>query len=182
MVKIYTKTGDTGETSLYGGRRVPKFDLHLEALGQVDEANAALGLAFTQLGAEMYWTELEAIQNDLFTIGSELATPPDETIAGFSLITDLRTTELEQAIDVMEAELPKLSNFILPSGSSLAAHLHLARTVVRRAERAVTRLAAQEQVRPEVIQYLNRLSDYLFVLARHANMKAGGKETKWQPR
>lgn len=182
MVKIYTKTGDTGETSLYGGKRVPKFDLRLEAYGTVDEANAALGLSFTQLGAEMYWAELEAIQNDLFTIGSELATPHGETIGGLALITEERVTELEHAIDAMEAELPQLSNFILPSGSSLGAHLHLARTVVRRAERALARLAAQENIRPEVVKYLNRLSDYLFVLARHANMKAGGKEIRWQPR
>jgi cob(I)alamin adenosyltransferase len=183
MPKIYTKTGDTGETSLYGGQRVAKGNPRLEAYGTVDETNTALGLALAQTGGENYAEQIKKLQIDLMIVGSELATPTGQTIAGLDLISDERIGELEKDIDVMEAELPALTNFILPGGNQVGANLHHARTISRRAERAVVRLAESELVRPQVIKYLNRLSDYLFVLARHANAKLpGGSEQVWAGR
>jgi len=181
MVKIYTKTGDTGETSLYGCR-VPKGHPVLEVIGNLDELNAELGVALAQPGADTVRAELTQVQTDLFTIGSEFATPPGKEITGLVLTTEAEVTRLEAAIDKMEAELTPLKNFILPGGSLLGAHLHHARTISRRAERAAVMLTAEQAVRPEVMKYLNRLSDYLFVIARYANHLGGAAETIWQGR
>lgn len=179
-MKIYTKTGDGGETSLYGGQRVAKGNPRLEAYGTVDETNTALGLVLAQAGVTAYAEQIKKLQIDLMVIGAELATPTGQTITGLALISEERITELEKNIDKLEAELKPLTNFILPGGNVLAANLHHARTICRRAEREVVRLAEAEVVRPVVIKYLNRLSDYLFVLARHANASLpGGSEVVW---
>ncbi|MBU1038921.1 cob(I)yrinic acid a,c-diamide adenosyltransferase [Patescibacteria group bacterium] len=182
MSKIYTKTGDRGETSLYGGLRVPKGNLRLEAYGTVDETNAALGVVLAEDGANDYQAVLLNIQKDLFTLASELATPPDKTIEGLVLVNEDKILYLEEQIDKMEKELPTLQQFIFPGGSKVAASLHLARTVCRRAERQVVRLREMEEVREEVVKYLNRLSDFLFVLARLANKQAGQTDKVWQGR
>lgn len=171
-MKIYTKRGDKGETSLYGGVRVSKDIPRIEAYGNVDEANSALGLALSFLKDEELQPILKDIQNDLFIITAELSnqTPTDH------IITMEKVTKLEHLIDSYEEKLPKLTKFILPSGSQGGAALHLARTVVRRAERSVVALKKQESVRDEPLVYLNRLSDLLFVLSRYVNKQDGKEE------
>lgn len=180
MVKIYTKTGDTGETSLYGCR-VPKGHPVLAAIGAFDELNAQLGVALAH-GAGSLHGELSQVQHDLFALGSEFATPPGKAVAGFTPLNETAVTRLEQWIDAHEARLAPLKNFIVPGGSPLGASLHLARTVARRAERAAVALTSAQPVRPEAMKYINRLSDYLFVAARAANAAAGAAETIWQGR
>ena len=184
LTRIYTKGGDKGETSLGDGSRVPKQALRVEAYGTVDEANAAIGLA--RLHAD---TEADAmlgrIQNDLFDLGADLCTPeegrPRPAHRGGGLrIVAAQVVRLEREIDAMNAELAPLNSFILPGGSPAAAHLHLARTVTRRAERLVCALAAEEKVNPEVVKYLNRLSDHLFVLGRRVNAN-GARDVLWRP-
>ena len=174
-MKLYTRTGDTGETGLYGGERVRKDDLRVAAYGSVDEANAALGVAAT-LGAT---EQLQMLQADLFVVGGDLATPLGRDIPR---IAPEATVRLELQIDALEAGLTPLRNFILPGGTPLAAALHLARTLVRRAERAVVSLceAEPEQTNPETLRYLNRLSDLLFTLARSANQSAGQPDILWK--
>lgn len=179
-MKIYTKTGDDGMTGLLGSRRVRKDDLRIEAYGTVDELNAVLGVA-RAVGIDRGSDDLLAtIQDELFAVGSALADPnPD---GPFQASVNAGHVEwLERAIDAMEAELPTLTKFILPGGSQAAAQVHLARTVCRRAERLVVHLAnvPGEHVRPELIVYLNRLSDALFVLARLANQRAGVADVPW---
>jgi len=181
-MKIYTKTGDSGETSLYGGQRVPKGNPRLEAYGTVDETNAALGVALTQVAADYYDSQLKSVQHDLFVICSELAAPAGQVISGLELINEQQVSVLEKSIDELQSELPVLQNFVFPRGTLLAAQLQLARTICRRAERAVVRLSETEEVRPLLIKYLNRLSDFLFVLARHANLRAGKAEITWRGR
>jgi cob(I)alamin adenosyltransferase len=183
-LKIYTKTGDDGETGLFGGGRVSKDNLRVAAYGEVDEVNAALGLARALDPQEFADALLQRIQRDLFTIGAELATPdPDKLRKALArsgaAIAASDVTALEGAIDSQEARLEPLKNFILPGGTPKSATLHLARTVCRRAERAVVALARDEQVSPAILQYLNRLSDLLFVLARAANAHAGRPDVKW---
>jgi cob(I)alamin adenosyltransferase len=180
-MKIYTKTGDAGETGLFAGRRVRKDDLRIEAYGTVDELNAFLGLARceplpTEIGAT-----IERVQNELFAVGAELATP-DPAKHGLALIQELHIEALEREIDALETKLPPLKQFILPGGNRSASLLHVARAVCRRAERHVVTLAAvaSENISPRMIKYLNRLSDYLFVAARAANCLAGVPETPWQ--
>lgn len=180
-MKIYTKTGDQGETSLYGGKRLPKSDLRLEAYGSVDELNSALGVCLAQDGSAPYAAALTSVQQTLFLVGAELASAA-EAPTGLTLVSDQEITNLEQAIDRWQAELPKLTNFILPGGHLLASHLHLARTVARRAERAVVRLSQEQPVRPVLLKYLNRLSDYLFVMARQVNHQQGAGEVIWRAR
>jgi cob(I)alamin adenosyltransferase len=177
-MKIYTRTGDQGLTGLFGGARVRKNDVRVEAYGTVDEANATLGLARAgQLPAELD-QELEKIQADLFTLGAELACDPEKVDRlKLPLLGQERIAELEQLIDRIEAELPPLKHFILPGGSPAAAALHLARTVCRRAERRVLDVA---DTRAEVVVYLNRLSDLLFVLARRANQMASVADIPWE--
>jgi len=183
-LKIYTKTGDDGETGLFGGGRISKDSLRVAAYGEVDEVNAALGLARALDPQEFADALLQRIQRDLFTIGAELATPdPDKLRKALArsgaAIGESDVTALEDAIDSHESRLEPLKNFILPGGTPKAATLHLARTVCRRAERAVVALARDEQISPAILQYLNRLSDLLFVLARAANAHAGRPDVKW---
>ena len=177
-MKIYTKTGDAGESSLYGGKRILKSDLRLEAYGSIDELNSALGVCLGVETSEVHRSAIMAIQNKLFLVGSELASF-DKLPTGIKLIDEDDVTELEQAIDKWQETLPELKNFILPGGTPLAAQLHLARTVARRAERAVVRLNTATSVRPVLLQFLNRLSDYLFVMARQVNFEQGQAETIW---
>lgn len=185
-MKIYTRTGDRGETGLFGGGRVPKDDLRVEAYGAVDELNAVVGLAAVALqpeGDEEIVARLRTIQADLFNIGSHLATPTAEEGGRASAhLPDLpaeRITEMERWMDEAETELEPLRSFILPGGGESAARLHLARTVCRRAERRVITLAREAKLEEGVIIYLNRLSDLLFTFARLANRRAGTPDIAW---
>jgi cob(I)alamin adenosyltransferase len=179
-MKIYTKTGDSGETSLFDNTRVSKADARVDAYGEVDELNAAIG-AVLSTGTDPDLAELlQAIQRELFALGARLA-DPSSRIAGRVekvVVSDADVERLEQAIDRFEGELPALRRFILPGGSPAGALLHLARTICRRAERRVIGLG-EGAVEPIVIVYLNRLSDLLFVMARVANHRAGVPETEW---
>jgi cob(I)alamin adenosyltransferase len=182
-MKIYTKTGDAGDTGLFGGPRVGKDDVRVEAYGAVDELNAAIGVARARDADGELDALLAAAQDHLFAIGAELATPPGAK--AHSAVPPIETawaSALEAAIDRFEAELPPLRQFVLPGGSPLAADLHLARAVCRRAERRVVALHRAAAVAPEVLAYLNRLSDFLFVAARLANHRAGAAEVPWHPR
>jgi cob(I)alamin adenosyltransferase len=180
LTRIYTRGGDKGETSLGNGERVPKHDLRVAAYGTVDEANAVLGLArlHTQGDAD---SMLARIQNDLFDLGADLCTPEEAEPKYPPLrILDAQVDRLEREIDSMNESLAPLTSFILPGGSPAAAHLHLARTVVRRAERLMTELALHEPVNPAAIRYANRLSDHLFVLGRRLNGN-GATDVLWVP-
>lgn len=183
-MKIYTRTGDRGETGLFGGGRVSKADARVEAYGEVDELNAVIGWAITKLPAEGEWKQrLELIQADLFAIGAHLATPP-KTRGRRPTLPDLpagRVEEFESWMDATDTELPPLRAFILPGGDEGGAALHVARTVCRRAERDVVRLDAHEPVDPLIVKYLNRLSDLLFVAARSINHARGVPEREWHP-
>lgn len=179
-MKIYTKTGDTGQSSLYGGKRVGKDYIRLEAYGTIDELNSTLSLVISSADTKELENDLRNIQSDLFRLGSELAVPEGKSIPGFNLLDNSRTDWLELTMDKMSETLPPLKSFILPGGTKLASYLHLARTICRRAERRVVTLANQETVRPEVIAYLNRLADYLFVLARFVNQQANIQDITWQ--
>jgi cob(I)alamin adenosyltransferase len=181
-VRIYTRTGDTGETGLFAGGRVPKDHPRVAACGEVDELNAALGMAMTLAPAADDRELLETIQRDLFTIGSELATTDPARLAQAlpgPRVGEAHVAVLERAIDGCEAALEPLRNFILPGGTPKAAAFHLARTVCRRAERAVVRLARETTVSADILKYLNRLSDLLFVLARATNARAGVRDVTW---
>ncbi|MDX1545576.1 MAG: cob(I)yrinic acid a,c-diamide adenosyltransferase [Rhodothermales bacterium] len=183
-MKIYTRTGDHGTTGLFGGGRVPKHHPRIEAYGTVDETNSCIGLARAHLadgpGRERLDPLLAQLQEDLFVLGADLATPPD-TRARVPRIENGDVERLERAIDAYEADVPPLKHFILPGGTPAAAALHLARTVCRRAERLTVGAAEHEALTPEAPVYLNRLSDLLFVLARWANHQAGVDEAAWQP-
>ena len=181
-MKIYTKTGDTGKTGLFKGSRVPKHDLRVEAYGNVDECNATLGVCFNHVQSQEIKQLLSIIQNDLFEVGADLATPPQQEEDMQWRIDPEMTFQLETQIDHFESKLPALMNFILPGGSFGGAHLHYARTVCRRAERSVTKLAEEQPINPEIIRYLNRLSDLLFVLARAENQNCNSPETIWKKR
>jgi cob(I)alamin adenosyltransferase len=179
-VKIYTKTGDAGETSLFDNSRVSKADARVDAYGEVDELNACLGAARAAGLDHDLRSRLESIQKELFAVGARLADPAAR-IAGRvtkAVVTDAAIARLEEAIDSLEAELPPLTKFILPGGSPAGALLHLGRTVCRRAERRVIALGS-DAVEPLVVVYLNRLSDLLFVMARAANRRAGAAEVEW---
>ena len=185
--KIYTKTGDKGETSLYGGTRVSKAAARVESYGTLDELNAFIGLAKAEISDEKVLNQLQKIQFDLFTVGSEAATPTDKMLLANGknrldlMISEKEITELELWMDDFDAELEPLKFFILPSGGKAAATLHVCRTVCRRAERTMVFLNETEEVRPELIKYLNRLSDYLFILARYISKISGEKEDYWNP-
>lgn len=181
-MKIYTRTGDAGETGLFAGGRVPKDHPRVVAYGEVDELNAALGMAMALAPSDADHELLQTIQRDLFTIGSELATPDPASLARALTrppVGETHVTALEEAIDRCEERLEPLRNFILPGGTPKAAAFHLARTVCRRAERAAVRLDHETAVSPHVLKYLNRLSDLLFVLARAANARAGIRDITW---
>lgn len=182
LTRIYTRGGDKGRTSLGDGRRVAKHDLRVAAYGTVDEANAAIGLARLHTAGD---TEadgmLARIQNDLFDLGADLCTPevPDPPHPPLRIV-EAQVTRLEQEIDRMNAGLAPLTSFVLPGGTPAAAYLHLARTIVRRAERQITELAESEPVNPTALKYVNRLSDHLFVLSRHLNGQ-GRCDVLWVP-
>jgi cob(I)alamin adenosyltransferase len=180
-VKIYTKGGDTGETGLIDGSRVPKDDPRVAAYGEVDELNAVLGLARLHSSIPAVRTLLHDIQKDLFALGAQLADPQARigSRKHKAVVTPAHIEVLERAIDERQAAMPPLQSFLLPGGVSAGAFLHLGRTVCRRAERATVSLARHEKVDPLVLAYLNRLSDLLFVLAREANRHAGEAEEKW---
>jgi cob(I)alamin adenosyltransferase len=180
LTRIYTRGGDKGETSLGDGSRVPKQSLRVEAYGTVDEANAVIGLARLHAAGETD-AMLARIQNDLFDLGADLCTPEGARGGKEALrIVGAQVERLEQEIDALNAELKPLDSFVLPGGSPCAAHLHLARTVVRRAERLVAELAGAEAINGPALQYLNRLSDHLFVLSRHVNDR-GATDVLWRP-
>lgn len=183
--KIYTRTGDAGTTGLVDGSRLPKHDVRMEAIGAVDEANSALGLAAAILGDNEHAQQLFRIQNDLFDLGADLATPAteDDDFAPSEMVLRMvaaQTEWLEQAIDAANANLEPLTSFVLPGGSEASARLHVARAATRRAERALTAMAEQLRTNPQALAYINRLSDYLFVLARTAN-DGGRSDIKWVP-
>ncbi|MBD8017635.1 cob(I)yrinic acid a,c-diamide adenosyltransferase [Kaistella pullorum] len=186
-MKIYTKTGDRGETALYGGTRVSKASARVESYGTIDELNSFIGFAKTEINNEKVLDQLRKIQFDLFTLGSESATPTDKlTLANGKsrltlMISETEIEELEQWMDEFETELEPLQYFILPGGGKSATSLHICRTVCRRAERSLVFLNETEEVRPELIKYLNRLSDYLFVLARYISKINGETEEYWNP-
>jgi len=182
LTRIYTKGGDSGQTSLGDGSRVPKQVLRVEAYGTVDEANAAIGLARLHTVADGEADAMLArVQNDLFDLGADLCTPEEgRRAAGALRIVAAQVERLEHEIDRINAALQPLDSFILPGGTPAAAYLHLARTVVRRAERLVCALAAAEPVNPEAVKYLNRLSDHLFVLGRRLNDN-GARDVLWHP-
>jgi len=178
-MKIYTKTGDRGETSLLGGQRVSKDALRIEAYGTVDELNSVLGIARAHKPTAEVDQILGLIQSDLFVLGADLAASGDRRAEKAQPIGGEHVARLEETIDVLQAKLPPLATFIIPGGSPLAAQLHLARTICRRAERLVVRLSKAENVDPSCTIYLNRLSDVLFVMARYANKVDGVPEIPW---
>lgn len=176
--KIYTRTGDGGSAGLVDGSRVSKAGPRMAAIGEVDEANSAIGFAITLLLLEPEAKKLRQIQNELFDLGADLATPGE--IEGALRIVPRQVSRLEEEIDAMNASLEPLTSFILPGGIPVVTALHLARAVVRRAERATVALSESEAINPHALAYLNRLSDHLFVMARHIAAKFGG-DVLWQP-
>ncbi len=181
-MKIYTKTGDQGTTSLLGGTRVPKSDLRIDAYGTIDELNSFLGLLRDQEVNKKRAGILKEIQDRLFTIGADLATAPGKDKVKKPDLQPEDIASLEQEMDLMEAQLPMLTAFILPGGHQSVSFCHVARTVCRRAERIAVALASTEPVSGLVIQYLNRLSDYLFVLGRKMAQELHAEEVAWSPR
>lgn len=182
-MKLYTKTGDDGSTGLFGGERAQKDDLRVEAYGTVDETNTFLGVARSLPGSAETVALLETIQNELFVLGAELAcVPGKEDKLRMRLLGGEDIDRLETAIDRAEVGLPELKSFVLPGGTPIAAELHRARTVCRRAERAVIAARRASPIRSEVVVYLNRLSDLLFCLARRENFVAGVPDIPWNPR
>jgi cob(I)alamin adenosyltransferase len=180
-MKIYTKTGDEGETGLFGGARVSKASLRVEAYGEVDELNSAVGWARVQVSDPDLGTLLNKIQNDLFEVGAELGSTEDRRQkSAMPLIAEPQVEALERAIDRYEKGPPALTSFVLPGGSESAARFHVARCVCRRAERSLVALGTRETLRGELFRYLNRLSDLLFVLARYANHVAGTEDIPWK--
>jgi cob(I)alamin adenosyltransferase len=181
MVKIYTRTGDNGETGLADGTRVSKDERHIHAVGELDELNAALGTIIVQITEPSTRELLVSIQRDLFALGARLARSRTIAlaVADKAVLTQAHVARLEEAIDTLEAQLTLLRNFILPGGSPTGAALHLARAICRRAERSVVALADVAPVEPIALAYLNRLGDLLFVLARAENKRQGSEEEKW---
>ncbi len=182
-MKIYTRSGDKGQTSLFTGTRVPKSHLRIEAYGMIDELSSWLGLIRSAVPEEDIRESLIQIQKELFEIGSDLATPETEIKSDKHKIVPRVATEqvlnLEKSIDQFSRELPPLKHFILPGGSEAASRFHLARCVCRRTERVIVSLMDQEQINPHILEYLNRLSDFLFVLARVSNHRRKQPETQW---
>ncbi len=180
-MKIYTKTGDNGETGLIGGTRVSKSDVRIEAYGTVDELNSYIGLLMCYDALEMHKAILEIIQNKLFVIGSHLATDTNVTeISDKSIISEKDIVKIELEIDKMNAELPELRAFILPGGCIEASFCHICRTISRRAERRIIEMKINYNTDTHIIKYTNRLSDYFFTLARYVSLKIGAKEILWK--
>jgi cob(I)alamin adenosyltransferase len=187
-MKIYTKTGDKGTTALFGGTRVPKHHLRIESYGTVDELNSYVGLIRDQNIDLKTIDSLLKIQNELFTLGAMLATPPEKEVLksgkqrlNIPKVTQSNIEYLESEMDAMNLELPQMTNFILPGGNQTVSFCHIARCVCRRAERLATALNDVETINPDVLTYLNRLSDYLFVLARKLTKDLSAKEIPWIP-
>jgi len=180
-IRIYTKTGDKGDTSLFGGKRLPKSHLRIETYGTVDELNSFIGVLRDSTASEPIRSILKDIQDRLFTLGANLASDPEKPLATPDIF-DSDIEALEKAIDEMTGQLPPLKNFILPGGHTTVSFCHVARCVCRRAERLAVALMLEEPVDEQIIRYLNRLSDYLFVLARQLSKDLGVEEVIWQPR
>jgi len=187
-MKIYTKTGDKGKTSLFGGTRVPKYDLRIEAYGTIDELNANIGLIKDQDIDTHSSNMLLKIQNELFTLGAMLATPPEkETLKSgkerlnIEKINNEKIELLETEMDTMNESLPPMTHFILPGGHTTVSYCHIARCICRRAERITTQLSDESNINPQILMYLNRLSDYLFVLARKLTLDTNTEEIPWIP-
>jgi len=186
-MKVYTKTGDKGTTSLYGGVKVSKNNIRIDAYGTVDELNSAIGIIRSCEISSKYNLQLIEIQKDLFQVGAELATPPEKLYLANGqcrlpkLISDSEIETLEKWIDEMDEELPVMTHFILPGGNLGASQAHLARCICRRAERITVALTEVDEIRAENLRYLNRLSDYLFTLARKIAQDAGHEDIKWLP-
>lgn len=186
-MKVYTKTGDKGSTSLFGGAKVFKNHIRIDAYGTVDELNSAIGLIRSSQIKSIYEEQLIQVQKNLFHAGAELATPAEKLYLANGkcrlprILDEKDILQLENWIDEMEEELPPLMHFILPGGNLASSHAHLCRCICRRAERITVSLRETEDVREEVLKYLNRLSDYLFVLARKIAQDAGHEEIKWLP-
>jgi cob(I)alamin adenosyltransferase len=179
-MKIYTKTGDGGQTGLFGGTRVSKASERVASYGDVDELNSVLGMIAAHEADAGVRAQLQRIQSELFTLGAELASTPEKAVGtGVDLLDEADIARFEREIDALERDLQPLKSFVLPGGDPQAARLHLARTTCRRAERGVVALAALEPMRPEILRYLNRLSDLLFVMARHANFRAKVDDVPW---
>lgn len=185
--KVYTRGGDKGQTSLVGGKRVHKSDIRLEAYGTVDELNSVIGVLLCEIDTELKAERgsirplLEAVQFELFNVGSRLACDDEKLLASLPIVAEIRISELETKMDEFSRDLKPLTHFIMPGGSRSAAASHLARTVARRAERATVVLSESHFVDDVVIRYLNRLSDYFFVLARHCNRLCKVEEPIWNP-
>jgi len=179
MPRMYTRTGDKGETGLFSGERVPKNSLRVEAYGTVDELSSWIGYTRSLVEDSEIDAILETIQQDLFLVGAELATRPKESSPRKGQVTQAMVKHLEEEIDRLDAELPALSTFIVPAGTRAATVLHVARTIARRAERRTVALAHNEKLNPALVPYLNRASSLLYVLARVANKRAGVEEKRW---
>lgn len=187
-MKIYTKTGDKGKTSLFGGTRVPKYHLRIEAYGTIDELNANIGLIRDQQIDEHSSNVLLKIQNELFTLGAMLATPPEKEVLksgkerlNIEKINNEKISMLESEMDTMNEVLPPMTHFVLPGGHPTVSYCHIARCICRRAERITTQLSDESEVNPQILMYLNRLSDYLFVLARKLTLDTKAEEIRWIP-
>lgn len=178
-MKIYTKTGDGGTTALFAGGRVPKHHLRVEAYGTIDELNSLLGVVRATQPSQQTDAWLEIVQNQLFHLGADLATPRSAKSSWVTRIGNDKINWLEASIDQMTEQLPPLRNFVLPGGTPAAAQLQVARAVCRRAERIMTALDQSAEIGSDALAYVNRLSDWLFTLARYENMQAGESETKW---
>ncbi|HTA83346.1 MAG TPA: cob(I)yrinic acid a,c-diamide adenosyltransferase [Bacteroidia bacterium] len=181
-LKIYTKTGDKGQTSLLGGTRVPKNNIRIEAYGTVDELNSWIGLLRDSINDKHVGDILIEVQDRLFTMGSSLATDPAKSKVKIPHLSEDDITVFEKEIDAMDAQLPPMKNFVLPGGHITVSHCHIARCVCRRAERRVIHLAENEKVDELVVKYLNRLSDYLFMLSRKLTQDLKATEVPWKPK
>jgi len=187
-MKVYTKTGDKGTTALFGGTRVPKHHIRIESYGTIDELNSYIGLIRDQEIDKLYKTTLIEIQDQLFTVGAILATDPKKATLKSGIqrlnipkISNKEIEKLEKQMDLMEESLPPMTHFVLPGGHQTVSFCHIARTVCRRAERLASHLNSIEPFQPETLMYINRLSDYLFVLARKLSVDLKAKEVKWIP-
>lgn len=180
MAKIYTKTGDKGKTSLLEGTRVPKYHVRIEAYGTVDELNASMGMLGEEQVLQSFIPLIREVQNKLFTLGSILANDPEKSHFEIPGIEEADIKSLEDSIDQLNDQLDPLKNFVLPGGHPANAWAHICRTVCRRAERRVVELAEQTELDPKVIRYLNRLSDWLFMVARFASKQSGAEEIIWK--
>jgi cob(I)alamin adenosyltransferase len=181
-MKVYTKTGDKGDTSLFGGKRVPKYDLRINAYGTSDELNSWIGILRDQEIDASYISVLIEIQDRIFTLGAQLAADPGKPKLKMPKIEEKDIQLLEDEMDRMSVDLPEMTNFTLPGGHTTVSYCHVARTVCRRCERLVVELARDEVIDALIFQYLNRLSDYLFVLSRKVTQDLGAKEALWRPR